>query len=281
MNNSLNLIGQTVRHKTWGEGRIIQMMDASHVTVEFKTKTSTFQYPGAFEQYLIFEDVNLQSEALRLLQEKKDALEAERLEKERKHAEEIKRQELEKQAVIEKTFVPINRTEGTVFTFYCNQWIYYEPEAEKGIIWAPLYAADGRSLYYWDNLLNVRKGDILIHSSGGYMRAISRAEGSCYDLENPFSEETIPLLKENVSNYREGRAVNCDYVILKNPIPTADYKEDILKYSQDKYAPFDKNGDGNAGYLFDLRKELATVFMHGILEKNPDIADLDYIQWML
>ena len=57
----MELKGQLVRHKTIGLGQIIDC-NGSQLHVEFKSGTETFLYPGAFENYLSFEDETLQKE---------------------------------------------------------------------------------------------------------------------------------------------------------------------------------------------------------------------------
>jgi len=44
--------------------------------------------------------------------------------------------------------------------------------------------------------------------------------------------------------------------------------EDILKLQDDKYAPFNKSGRGNTGYLFRVSKELANFFFEIIEATN-------------
>ena len=41
----MNLIGCKVKHKVYGIGTIIEQEDAEHISVEFASKASTFQYP--------------------------------------------------------------------------------------------------------------------------------------------------------------------------------------------------------------------------------------------
>lgn len=48
-----------------------------------------------------------------------------------------------------------------------------------------------------------------------------------------------------------------------------------------KNAPFDKEGNGNMGYLFDLDRELAQIFMGAIVKANRDLADVDYVSKLL
>ena len=272
----MNLIGKKVKHNKWGIGKIIDIDDLNRITVKFGEKTGKFEFPDAFGTFLKVEDNDLQAEIEKLIAEK--------------HSEEIrKKEERYKELCVqgryadgrssgeydEKKFVPAKRIEGHALTFYCSQGFYFEPESELGLIWAPLYTHDGRSLYYWDNVMNVREGDIIIHGADGMIKAISCVKGPYTDSINPFKDWD----KDTSSN--EGRKVECDYIILKTPIATADYREDIVKYCQVKYAPFDKNGNGNSGYFFDLDVHLASIFVKAAMEKNPGVAKVEYLQWLL
>ena len=48
-----------------------------------------------------------------------------------------------------------------------------------------------------------------------------------------------------------------------------------------KYAPFDKDGNGNMGYLFELNRELAKFFVAKTIVKNEYLLDLECIQELL
>ncbi|MBR1757716.1 MAG: hypothetical protein IJ744_03175 [Lachnospiraceae bacterium] len=274
MEERLNQLGQVVRHKTLGEGKIISMSDASHITVAFAVKTSTFQYPEAFEKYLVFDDGEYQDAALTELQTKRAVSEAEKAAKMQEHQEAFSYATMESKNAVEKKYTPVKRTEGRPLTFFVFQAGYFEDQAQGGFIWAPYFSAAGLSLFYWDSLTNVREGDIIFHGSEGLIKGISRAKGSCYDRDNPYHEEISV-------QYPKGRAVNCEYTLLMNPIRTADFRDEIIKSCQVKYAPFNKNGDGNQGYLYDLDAKLASVFLKGIVEKNEEVAELEYVRWLM
>ena len=47
-----------------------------------------------------------------------------------------------------------------------------------------------------------------------------------------------------------------------------------------KYSPFDKDGNGNMGYLYELNQSLAAYFIQEIAKKNPEVIDLDYIKFI-
>ena len=272
----MELVGKRVNHSKWGSGQITDIDDSNRITVEFGEKTGKFEFPCAFETFIKAEDVNLQQEIEKLIVEK-------HVEETRKKEERYK--ELSVQGRYagggsssdydEKKFVPTKRIEGHALTFYCSQGFYFEPESQLGLIWAPLYTHDGRSLYYWDNVMNVREGDIIIHGADGMIKAISRVKGPYTESINPFKDWD----KDTSSD--EGRKVECDYTILKRPIATADFREDIIKYCQVKYAPFDKNGNGNSGYFFDLDVNLASIFAKAVVEKNPEVAEMKNLQWLL
>ena len=66
-----------------------------------------------------------------------------------------------------------------------------------------------------------------------------------------------------------------------DPIKTSEYRDDVLKYCQVKYAPFNKDGNGNMGYLYDIDPKLASVFLKASANKNADLGNLNYIQWLI
>ena len=59
------------------------------------------------------------------------------------------------------------------------------------------------------------------------------------------------------------------------------YKDTIKEYCNVKYAPFDKDGNGNMGYLFDIDPRLAAFFVQEIAKKNAGIIDLDFLRFLL
>ena len=48
-----------------------------------------------------------------------------------------------------------------------------------------------------------------------------------------------------------------------------------------KYSPFDKGGNGNMGYLFDLNRELAKFFVEKTVINNSYLLDLGCVQEVL
>ena len=143
-----------------------------------------------------------------------------------------------------------------------NFWLVFQgkefyEEIPRGYMYAPKFDIAGRPLFFYDNLLHVKKDDLIFNVVKGGILAISIAESGCFD-SNIRDKEII------------GRQVNVRSIILNQPILTQNYKETILENCAGlKHQPFDKNGNGRRGYLFELRKPLARVFLREILSINP------------
>lgn len=71
---------------------------------------------------------------------------------------------------------------------------------------------------------DVREGDIILHGCDGYVKAISVAKTSCFKCMQP-EELAIEGLWDS-----DGGMVKCDYTKIENPIKTADFKDDIIRF---------------------------------------------------
>lgn len=275
----MDILNKNVKHKTLGMGTIIAMDEANRITVKFLGKISKFQYPEAFEAFLVAEDIELQRAIQVEIQAKKDAVEvAKRIAAEKKKFDTELTKEVDvkrKVSAKDKKHAPVVRTEGKCLTYLVFQGGTFDDECKGQFIWAPKNTKAGGTCHHWDRLLDVREGDVILHCADGYIKAVSRAEGACEDCLRPLMEGAEEQWEMN------GRIVKCDYTILKNPIKTAIFKDDILQYCQVKYAPFDKDGNGNMGYLYDIAPGLASIFLKAALSKNKVIEELEYIQWLL
>ena len=81
----MELIGQSVQHKTLGAG-IIESSDGKYLTVRFSVGVKTFVYPAAFREYLAVSDPALAAEigeAIRAADEERERAEARRREESR------------------------------------------------------------------------------------------------------------------------------------------------------------------------------------------------------
>ena len=275
----MDLINYKVKSKTFGIGTVVEQ-DDKHVIVQFAAKKSTFQYPEAFRKFLTAEDDEIQKALLTEI-ETADALVEEakiKAEEARKAAEQAKLEEMAVKAGRKTTSKPIKRierVEGQHLTFLVFQGGTFAKEYKGGYIWAPKFNQGGGTCHQWDKMVDLREGDIILHCADGFVEAISVAKGPCFDCDSPDELTEEKLWAKN------GRMINCDYVKIQKPIKHSDYRDTILKYCGVKYSPFDKGGNGNMGYLFDLNRELAKFFVEKTVINNSYLLDLGCVQEVL
>ena len=285
----MNLLSQKVTHRVFGIGTIVAQDDA-YITAEFAAKTSRFLYPGpdTFTKFLQAEDKAIQEAILQEIAEAK-ALEeeaqrrltqavqaaAQACAEARQVTEKASKKQTKRPSSPRKAIIKRERLPGQRMTFYVFQGSTFDQESCEGYIWAPSANKEGNTFHYWERLLEVYPGDIILHGCHGFVRAVSVARCEAYgcDRPNELSAEAMWDL--------DGRRVDCTYTILKNPLKTGNFKEDIVRLCSAKYAPFDKDGNGNMGYLFEINRELARIFLRAAIEANVYLKDIDYIQELL
>ena len=140
-----------------------------------------------------------------------------------------------------------------VFWVFQNQ--RFEEEAHDGYISAPL----GR-IHHWKRLTEVRPGHIIIHSYQAHVVAVSVVKDTAYRW-----------LRDNVEPTRR---IDCEYHILKRSISISDrINENICLCAGGAYQPFNSNGTGNQGYLYDMTSKLRDYYISEIINYNPYIVD--------
>lgn len=275
----MNLVNQKVKHITLGTGIVIDQV-AEYVTVEFVSKTSKFVYPDTFAKFIRAEDETVQASIQKEIEVAKKALE------EQKYAAEAARESAEeykpdahkaKKVTITQTFnkpahtTRSNRVSGKPMVFFVFQGNTFDKESRGGYIWAPVTNKSGSNVHHWNRLLDVRAGDIILHGCDGRVVAISTARAECYECQQPEELRTEDLWD------RDGRRVDCDYILIQQPIKTANYKDDIINLSTTKYSPFNRDGNGNMGYLYEINRDLARFFVRESVNTNKYLLNYEVI----
>ena len=284
----MQIVGKKVVHKTLGPGEVIEQTE-DRIIVRCSFKEIKLEYPDSFNGFLKAEDPELQAALLDEISQKEERKvklraeeelrkkeEAEREAEERRMMDEQARSALGKRPPLpEKKRVMQKRIPGRRLTFFVFQGGTFDQEYDGGYIWAPTYNKAGHRCHYWDRLQDVRPGDVIFHGCDGSIRAISTAHKAC-----PYPQPEEIRFSETWDN--EGLRVDCDYILIDKPVKTALLRNDILRLcSGIKYAPFDRDGNGNLGYLYELNRELACIFLKEIIKENPLIGDLDYVREIL
>lgn len=145
------------------------------------------------------------------------------------------------------------------YFFVFQNKTYYE-EYHGGYLWAPQYGNSGRKEAHWEKMKEVRRGDIIIHSYKKQLMAISIAQKDVYAAKRP---------TELPNDWQqEGWRVDTAYIPFTEPIITSDYKEELLKLQPQTYAPFNRLGRGNMGYLFKANKPMYEFIIRQTVENQ-------------
>ena len=160
-------------------------------------------------------------------------------------------------------------------TFFCFQGKQYENEVEGGYI----FAGANHNIPHWDRLREVKVGDVIFHCYRQYIVALSIVTRECRIEKRPIEHYLATDIPD-----MEGYMVKMKYVKLQRPLAVFRYKSEIIQIQGDhtgKGYPFNKNGEGNQGYLFNLNKKLAKFFTEKIVKYNPFMGEKDYVQDLL
>lgn len=160
-------------------------------------------------------------------------------------------------------------------TFFCFQGDQYQYESRDGYI----FALPNKGVPSWERLKNVKEGDVIFHCDDKKIKAIGIAKGTACICERPKVH-----YKANPYLDKTGLRIEISYDILNDYIITSNYRKEIVVLQgdpTDKGYPFNKNGSGNQGYLFNLNKSLAKFFMEEIIKCNPFMKEKDYVKDLL
>lgn len=155
-------------------------------------------------------------------------------------------------------------------SFVVMQGHTYLEEKEMGFIWASKLDSSGMTSHSWERMTEVNEGDRIFHYVKRNIIAVSVATTGCKIAKRPLN---IP---NNESWNNEGYLVELDYHELELPINIPSNFNDILPYLPIKYSPFQKNTDGNQGYLYPCNEELSIKLLELIGDLN--IYEVDDVQ---
>lgn len=143
--------------------------------------------------------------------------------------------------------------------WYVMQGKTYTPEQGLAYLWAPLEGKGGRSFNHWKAVGNVRPGDIVVHHAAGGVQAVSRAESM------PF---VTPHHGDVDNEWRgDGNRVDLKVLVqLEQPV-TLDVirkkQAPLQKALADVRGPYNRDGTGNQGYLFEFTWEALAILLDG------------------
>ncbi|MDP8269735.1 MAG: hypothetical protein P9L97_13535 [Candidatus Tenebribacter davisii] len=138
------------------------------------------------------------------------------------------------------------------YWFVC-QGKTFTPERGQQYLWAPKKSKDGRSLYHWENMKKVKKGDIIINYANGFIQGISNASTDYYDSINP---------KDDNDWSNEGYKVDISYTPFEYPLSIKSNTNIFTNVLRGVQGPFDKDDNVKQGYLFEFNKKAYTILQN-------------------
>ena len=114
-----------------------------------------------------------------------------------------------------------------------------------------------RPEYHWESMDEVRKGDVVLHYSNSFLRAVSHVSAPTKPKTNPFNDAQ--------AWGEAGRLVETNYQELNEPVALAAISE-AARLRQGP--PFTVNGSVRQGYLYRLQGE----FVNELAKQFPELA---------
>ncbi|MDF9843738.1 MULTISPECIES: AAA family ATPase [unclassified Paenibacillus] len=131
--------------------------------------------------------------------------------------------------------------------WWVNQGTTIQAEKDEGIMWAPLLNTQGRKLYHWETMKEVKQGDIILHYSNKAIRYVSQVTDAAVEAPKPGS-------MANTSWQEDGRLVRTRYMELIPPIALQQFNQQIMQLNITQ-GPLHSGGGVNQGYLFRFSRQ--------------------------
>lgn len=143
-----------------------------------------------------------------------------------------------------------NDNTRTPSVWFVAQGATFSEQKGMKFLWAPEKGKDDKGRFYWDNVLKVKKGDIIFNYSEGELKGISLASNDGYKAVN---EDRQSAWATN------GYRVDIDLVLLEPSLKSEIFTNNISSFdsclSKITNKPFTNNGLINQGYLYEFSKE--------------------------
>lgn len=158
--------------------------------------------------------------------------------------------------------------------WWVNQNQTYKHETEGGFLWSPKRNRDGRRSQFYDNMMEVRAGDVVLSFCDTRIKAIGIAQGSAQSAVKPEFGNVGKQWGD------DGWYIPVEFEEVSNPIRPKDFIDELRPYLAAKYAPLQLNGNGNQGvYLAEVSEPFAKTILAkmDITLSSTSMSDQDVI----
>lgn len=140
--------------------------------------------------------------------------------------------------------------------FWVNQGQTFDQERRARVLWAPKRSRPsedgrpGRPRSHWERMLEAQPGDLVLHYSGGEVRAWSSVLEPAYDGAPPFEDPTTRWSSD-------GRVLRVDIEVLDVPVARDEIPFDLRTSEDSTRWPFRTDGALKQSYLHEIDGALA------------------------
>lgn len=138
--------------------------------------------------------------------------------------------------------------------WWVNQNQTYQSEVSGGFLWSPKTRSDGARNQFYENMKDVKVGDIIFSFCNTRIKAIGIALGTA----ETFTKPNFGNAGHNWS--QDGWFVPVKFIEIEQQIRPKDHIERIRDHLPGKYAPLQNSGDGlQSVYLANVPPKMAAV----------------------
>jgi hypothetical protein len=139
--------------------------------------------------------------------------------------------------------------------WWVNHKKSWKAETGRGILWAPLATANGRTYQPYLNMALARAGDIVFSYAGSQIAHAGIVDSEAFGSPKPDYASTTTSWADN------GLLLPVTFSKLPNPIVPKRHLERIAPLLAYKYAPIQTNGKGNLSYLSAISDDLGFLLL--------------------
>lgn len=155
--------------------------------------------------------------------------------------------------------------------WWVNQNQTYKHEVRGGFLWSPKRNRDGRRNQFYDNMTEVRPGDLVFSFCDTRIKAIGVAQGAAQSATKPDFGSVGGHWDE------DGWYVPVEFEEASNPVRPKDFIDELRPHLASKYGPLQGDGNGKqAVYLAEISEAFANIVLRKMGVAPPTLETSDF-----
>lgn len=154
--------------------------------------------------------------------------------------------------------------------WWVNQNQTYKHEVQGGFLWSPKRNRDGRRNQFYDNMMEVRAGDLVLSFCDTLIKAIGIAQGSAQSAGKPEFGKIGNQWDD------DGWYVPVEFDEVAVPVRPKDFIDELRPHLAAKYGPLQADGNGKqAVYLAEVSQDFAETILRKLGAGFSQVLSLD------